>query len=266
MVLVIVVAVLALLAGLAANRFLRPLLLSEDDDAGMAVKDLVGPLLTLTVLLLAFVLVTANGSYGKAEVASRGEARAVDQLVEAAEYAPEAQRAEIQADAVCYARAVRDREWPAMADGNGSPAPSVWSTDFRRVFREVQGKPVFGMLVAADNKRSEEREERLTQATASIPSTILWFLLATLVITVMALGICLPRRNNRGQILTLIVITALLTTTLCIIRDVDRPFGGIIDVQPTAITEAERQANRDFLTHHTAAELPCDDHGTRRSA
>ncbi|MFJ3769591.1 hypothetical protein ACIPQJ_33775 [Streptomyces sp. NPDC090082] len=30
--------------------------LSEDDDPGMAVDDLIGPLLTLTVLLLAFVL------------------------------------------------------------------------------------------------------------------------------------------------------------------------------------------------------------------
>ncbi|MGW7052957.1 bestrophin-like domain [Streptomyces sp. NPDC054887] len=265
MILVIVVAVLALLAGLAANRFLRPRLLDEDDDSGMAVKDLVGPLLTLTVLLLAFVLVTANGSYGKAEVASRGEARAVDQLVEAAEYAPAAPRAAIQADAVCYARAVRVQEWPAMGDGKGSAAPSIWSTDFRRVFREVEGKPVFGMLVAADNKRSEEREERLTQATASIPSVILWFLLATLVITVMALGTCIPRRNNRGQIITLAVITALLTATLCIIRDVDRPFGGIIDVQPTAITEAERQAERDFLARHTAAELPCDNQGNRRT-
>ncbi|MFH8295435.1 hypothetical protein [Streptomyces sp. NPDC018059] len=263
MVLIIVVAVLALLAGLAANRFLRPRLVSEDDDAGMCVKDLVGPLLTLTVLLLAFVLVTANGSYGKAEVAARGEARAVDQLVEAAEYAPAAQKATIQADAVCYARAVRTREWPAMADGDGSPAPSVWSTDLRRVFREVEGKPVFGMLVAADNKRSEEREERLTQATASIPSAILWFLLATLVITVMALGTCIPRRNNRGQIITLTVITALLTATLCIIRDVDRPFGGIIDIKPTPITDVEHQAERDFLAHHTAADLPCDRNGNR---
>ncbi|MEV1025059.1 hypothetical protein [Streptomyces sp. NPDC050264] len=265
MVLVIVVAAVALLAGLAANHWLRPRLLNEDDDTGMAVKDLVGPLLTLTVLLLAFVLVTANGSYGKAEVASRGEARALDQLVESAEYAPETQRGEVQADAVCYARAVRAKEWPAMADGNASAAPSVWSTDFRRVFREVNGKPVFGMLVTADNKRSDEREERLTQATASIPSAILWFLLATLVITVIALGICLPRRNNRGQIITLVVITALLTTTLCIIRDVDRPFGGTINVRPTAITEAERQATRDFLTHHTAADLPCDDNGNRRN-
>nr|WSW71118.1 hypothetical protein OG461_35785 [Streptomyces sp. NBC_00995] len=266
MVLVIVVAVIALLVGLAASRWLRPRLLSEDDDTGMAVKDLVGPLLTLTVLLLAFVLVTANGSYGKAEVASRGEARALDQLVEIAEYAPQAQRARIQADAVCYARAVRTKEWPAMSDGHGSAAPSMWSTDFRQTFSTLQVKPVFGMLIAADNKRSDEREERLTQASASIPSTIFWFLLATLFVTVVALGICLPRKNNRGQLITLTVITALPTTMLVIIRDVDRPFGGMIDVAPTAITEVERQGTRDFLAHHPASDLPCDSRGARRAA
>ncbi|MGQ4489999.1 hypothetical protein ACN6LM_000424 [Streptomyces sp. SAS_281] len=199
MVLVIVVAVIALLAGLAANRWLRPRLVSEDDDTGMAVKALVGPLLTLTELLLAFVLVTANGSYGKAEQASRGGAKALDQLVEVSEYAPEAQRAQIQADAVCYAPAVRFVEWPAMSDGNGSTAPSVWSTQVRRSFRSLEGEPVFGMLIAADNKRSDEREERLTQANASIPSAIFWFLLATLFVTVVALGICLPRKNNERQ-------------------------------------------------------------------
>jgi hypothetical protein len=264
--LVIVVAVIALLAGLAANRWLRPRLLDVGDDEGMAVKDLVGPLLTMTVLLLSFVLVTANGSYGKAETASRGEARALDQLVETAEYVPATERARVQADAVCYARAVRVHEWPAMSDGNGSAAPSVWSTDLRESFKGLAGQSAFGMLVAADNKRSDEREERLTQATSSIPGTIFWFLLATLVITVAALGVCLPRRNNRGQILTLVVITALLTTALVIIRDVDRPFGGVINVSPTAITEVGRQAERDFTAHQPASALPCDANGNRHSA
>ncbi|MFI5531795.1 hypothetical protein ACIA8O_25010 [Kitasatospora sp. NPDC051853] len=263
MVLVIAVAACALLLGLAANRFLRPLLLKEDDGTGMAVKDLVGPLLTLTVLLLAFVLVTANGSYGKAEVASRGEARALDQLVETAEYAPAAQRDRIQADCVCYARAVREQEWPAMGDGHGSTAPNAWSGDLRQTFAQLQGQSVFGMLVSADNKRSDERDERLTQASPNIPSAVLWFLLATLTVTVVALGICLPRRDNRGQVLTLALITCLLTTTLVLIRDVDRPFGGIIDVKPEAITEVERQAHRDLLAHDPAAKLPCDEAGNR---
>ncbi|MBQ0851049.1 MULTISPECIES: hypothetical protein [Streptomyces] len=265
MILVIVVAAVALLAGLAANRYLRPRLMS-DDDAGMAVKDLVGPLLTLTVLLLAFVLVTASGSHGKAEVAARGEARALDQLAEIADYTPAAERQRVQADTICYARAVRAYEWPAMADGKGAAEPSVWSTDLRRSFRDLEGKPVFGMLIGADNKRSDERAERLTQATPSIPSAIFWFLLATLTLTIVTLAVCLPRRNNRGQLVVLTVITALLTTTLCIIRDVDRPFGGIIDVEPTAIAEIERQATRDFLANHEAADLPCGDKGDRRAA
>ncbi|MFG2452876.1 hypothetical protein ACGFSG_26210 [Streptomyces sp. NPDC048512] len=152
-----------------------------------------------------------------------------------------------------------------MPDGNGSRAPSVWSTDFRQTFRPLEGKPVFGMLIAADSKRSDEREERLTQASASIPSAIFWFLLATLFVTVVALGICLPRKNNRGQLITLIVITALLTTMLVIIRDVDRPFGGIINVSPTAISEVERQAHRDFVAHHPAVGIPCGARGTRRA-
>ncbi len=103
---------------------------------------------------------TAN-SYGKAEVASRGEARALDQLIETAEYAPRTERKRIQADAACYARAVRTQEWRRMADGKGSMAASVWSTDVRRAFRPLEGEPVFGMLIAADNERSDEREERL---------------------------------------------------------------------------------------------------------
>ncbi|MFE9839082.1 hypothetical protein ACFYP4_28675 [Streptomyces sp. NPDC005551] len=150
--------------------------------------------------------------------------------------------------------------------GGGSPAPSVWSTDFRQTFRTMADKPAFGMLVSADSKRSDEREERLTQASASIPSAIFWFLLATLFITVVALGVCLPRRNNRGQLITLTVITVLLTAMLIIIRDVDRPFGGIIDVNPTAIAEVERQATRDFLAHNGADDIPCDDQGDRRPA
>lgn len=62
------------------------------------------------------------------------------------------------------------------------------------------------------------------------------------------------------------MITALLTTTLCIIRDVDRPFGGIINVEPTAMADAEHQATRDFTANHPATELPCTANGDRRTA
>lgn len=145
--------------------------------------------------------------------------------------------------------------------GKGCPRGRAWSG-------RAKGCPLCGGERTFRLFREPSRaahDQRLTQATASVPSAVVWFLLATLIITVTALGVCLPRRNNRGRLITLVVITALLTTALCIIRDVDRPFGGIVDVRPTAIAEAERQATRDFTANQPAAELPCDDRGDRRA-
>ncbi|AYV32323.1 hypothetical protein EES41_36810 (plasmid) [Streptomyces sp. ADI95-16] len=78
MTLLIVSASLALIAGLSASRYLRPGVLNEDGDTGMAGMGLVGPLPTPAVPLPAFVLATANGSHGTAGAAARGEARKVN--------------------------------------------------------------------------------------------------------------------------------------------------------------------------------------------
>ncbi|MGW5862607.1 bestrophin-like domain [Streptomyces sp. NPDC055239] len=264
MIAVLVVAVLALVGSIVANHYLRPRLVDEDEDKGMSVRDLVGPLQTLTILLLAFTLVSASASYGRAETAARGEAHALDHLAELAEYAPKEQTQRLQSDAICYARAVRTKEWPAMRDGSGSPAPSVWTRDFRHAFTELKGETTFGMLVAADSKRSEAREERLVQSSPSIADPIFWFLLVALALTIIALGLSLPTRNNRGQLTALVIITVLLTTTLVIIRDVDRPFGGFIDVPPTAIANVEQQITKDFkAANHKMADIPCDGSGIK---
>ncbi|WP_232733937.1 hypothetical protein [Kitasatospora sp. CB02891] len=63
-------------------------------------------------------------------------------------------------------------------------------------------------------------------------------------------------RNSRGS----------RSATLVLIRDLDRPFGGIIDVKPDAIAELERQAHRDFLTDVPNGQLPCDEKGNRTTA
>ncbi|MFE0186606.1 hypothetical protein [Streptomyces sp. NPDC058989] len=229
----------------------------------MSVRDLVGPLLTLTVLLLAFTLVTASSSYKSAEEAVRAEAHAVDNLAEVAEYAPKAQRDRLQADVICYARAVRAHEWPAMADGNSSNVASTWSTDFREAFKGMPEHSSFGMLVSADNQRAKARQDRLAESTPALPSLIFWFLLVTMTVTVIALGLCLPRKNNKAQLSALVLVTALLAATLVITRDAEQPFGGAIDVKSTALADVENQASRPFLAGRSAYHLPCDAQGTR---
>ncbi|GAA2286688.1 hypothetical protein GCM10010145_66850 [Streptomyces ruber] len=260
----VVVAAAALLVGIALQRVLRRRE-STADDAGLSVKDLVGPVQTLTVLILAFVLATAASSYGKAEEAVRSEANAVDKLAEVTDYVPAAaQRSRLLGDIVCYTRAVRHFEWPAMADGTDSAVPSVWSTDLRRVFKEVgTDQPAFGMLVSADDDRSRARQARLSEATASVPPAVYWFMLLLLAVTIVSLALCIPRRNNRPQIAALAVATVLLTATLALVHDTERPFGGLVGVDATAITDVQRQATRDYQADNPDGTLPCTTDGDK---
>lgn len=258
----IIVAAVALLAAFAANRFLRPRLVSAEDE-GMSVRDMIGPMQTLTVLLLAFVLAISSASYSKADDAARAEAHALDHLAEVAAYVPEAPRLRLRADVVCYARAVRVSEWPAMENGSKSPRPDVWSEDFRGTFIGLRSEPSFGMLVSADESRSAQREQRLAQASPTIPPAIMWFLLSTLTITVVGLGVSIPHRNNGAQLTALFVITALLTSALVMIYTIDRPFAGFIHIDPTAIQEVEKETLRDLRAAPSGFLLPCDSAGRR---
>ncbi|WP_329376366.1 hypothetical protein OG625_02280 [Streptomyces sp. NBC_01351] len=261
----IVVAAVALLASIAANRYLRPRVVS-DDDPGMSVRELIGPMQTLTVLLLAFVLATSAASYSKADDAARAEAHALDHLAEVASYLPDAHRTRLQSDVVCYARAVRQMEWPAMADGRSASEPGVWSGDFRRSFRELRADQSFGMLVAADENRSAQRQQRLAQASPTIPPPIMWFLLIALALTILGLGISIPHRNNGAQLVALTVITALLTSALVMIYTIDRPFAGFIHISPTAIQAIEQETFQELTAARAGTLLPCDGSGLALAA
>lgn len=85
MIVTIVVAAVALALGLTAHHFLRRND-TDADDEGLSVRDLISPVQTLTVLILAFVLATAAGSYNRAEEAVHNEANAADHLAETADF------------------------------------------------------------------------------------------------------------------------------------------------------------------------------------
>lgn len=263
MIITIVVAGLALVGGVLANRLLHRRAVGDDNE-GLSVSDLTAPMQTMTILVLAFVLAMAASSHGNADEAALTEAAAVDHMYEVADFAPAAQRVRLQGDVVCYARAVRTVEWPALAQGHSSPASSVWSTDFRLTLAELGAGPSFEMLVAADDKRSQARQTRLAESNPTIPGTIYWYMLVSLAVTIIALGVCLPRTGNRPQLVALSVITALLTGALLMIRDVERPFTGLVRVKPTAIAEAEAQATREFRAAYGMGGLPCDARGRRQ--
>ncbi|WP_052862865.1 bestrophin-like domain [Streptomyces niger] len=261
MLIFIVVAVLALCVGIALNRFLRPRLGIQNEES-LRVRDLVGPLQTLTVLLVAFTLAMASTSHGKAKEAVRTEANALENLAEVAEYTPAPLRQRLRADVVCYARAVRHQEWPAMDAGHGSTAPNAWSTDMRVAFKDLSdGHPSFSLLANANKNRSEARQTRLAESAPTIPDTVLAFMLASLAVSVAAMGLATPRQNNKAHLTAITVVTALLTTALVIIHDVERPFAGTVAIPATAMANVEHETTQEYRDAHGAADLPCDQHG-----
>src|SRR5258706_16336125 len=71
---------------------------------------------TIFAVLVGFVFLLSFQSYQNARSSSQDESIATVGLFTSADHFAPRDRAGLQADTVCYARAVADVEWPAMAD------------------------------------------------------------------------------------------------------------------------------------------------------
>ncbi|MFD5248418.1 hypothetical protein ACFWIW_28020 [Amycolatopsis sp. NPDC058340] len=252
---------IALLGGLVTNRLIRARK-SADDGESPSVTDLISPLETFAVLMLAFVIVVAAESYGEAEDGASAEAEVVDHFFETAEYLPEPFRRELQAGAVCYTRAVHEFEWKALADGQSAKEPSVWSSGFRDTFKQIPERDgVFEILVQADTDRSVARSTRIAEADPSIPDIVFWFMALALALTIAAYAYSLPKRNAGFHILAVVLLSALFAASLVLVKDIDTPFGGLVRIEPTQMEKTENDITEDFTKTYGPGRLPCDDRG-----
>jgi hypothetical protein len=99
----------------------------RDPTRGTAIFGTIG---TGFAVLLAFVVLVAFQSYGRAKAGAESEAVAVVELFRTAEFFPAAERDELQAAALCYARAAVS-EWQPMRDGERSAAGDTWVARLR---------------------------------------------------------------------------------------------------------------------------------------
>jgi hypothetical protein len=157
-----------------------------------------------------------------------------------AAYYPPSQRDELRSDFVCYGRAVVDQEWPAMRHGHPSPLVDYWIEAYRAAFerldlsspREQLG---FQDLLNLAGKRTEGRQQRLSQDTPSVP-TPLW--LALLLGGCVAVGaqLCLAGSRVRTHALLVAGLASIIAAGLVVVYYLDHPYqphtGGI---QPSAM-------------------------------
>jgi hypothetical protein len=125
-------------------------------------------------VLLAFVVIEAYDSYNEARSGAEDEAEAVLQLSRTVEaFSPDDTR-RLEAELICYGRAVIEHGWPAMRDGRGSRVVNQWGTRFRESALHVEiesfiEQASFRQLLVEQDQRIEGRRTRLAEAVREVP-------------------------------------------------------------------------------------------------
>ena len=189
----------------------------------------------LFAVVLAFVTLAAFQTYNSAKAGAQTEAAALLDMSRTAAVFPPSQRDQLRADLICYGRAVVDQEWPAMGKGHASPLVDHWIDAYRAEFgrlviRSPREQLSFQDLLNLANVRTAGRQQRLSQATPSVP-TPLWLALVFGGCVVVALQLSLAGSRVRVHSLLVAGLASLIAAGLLIIYVLDHPYqshtGGI---------------------------------------
>jgi hypothetical protein len=260
--LVIIVVVLAGALGLLAQRRLARRVVTESQDSaeGIPLTDLLAPVRILVALVLAFVLVQTFSSYEDASDAADDEASAVSTEAVAAALLPSPTGPQLVGLLRCYARAVAGPGWASLEVSRQTS--SISSDADARVAAAVARAQQAGIsetlvpeVVAAERARAEERRVRLAEAAPSVPAIVTALLIGCVAITVASTAAFAGRRIRPSLRWTLLGLTTLIfTASLLVILDLDRPFGGVARIEPTAMRAVEEQIGATAF----GADPPCD--------
>lgn len=262
-ILIVVCLLAALVAGLMANRWVRPF--ADSEIRGVKLEALVSPMVSMSVLILAFVLVQTFASYGRARDSAGEEARKIDFLYETAGYVGERQARDLQAGTACYARVIDELEWPTTGDGETAAEASVWTGEMRRVYGELidqGGEQPTPLILTTDSQRGEARSRRLTEARPALPTAITILMVASTTIGLFVLAtFTLQAVKRNTQVFALVGLATILIVVQLAIADMDRPYSGFIEVPPTDVERVAGDLGEDFGEDWPGQELPCDAQG-----
>ena len=263
-----VIIAVALSAGVIANHWVRPF--AKTEVQGIKLEVLLRPLLTLTVLLLSFVLVQAFGSYNRVRAAEGEEARRLAFEYEVAGYFDDDVAVPVQTALVCYGRAVVNVEWPALSSGiQLHPLPTDWAAEVDVVLAEIAAgddtDQPYGTLLGAERDRANARGKRLIEAEPAVPFSVRLLMVLVSAVSLAAIAaFTLPYISRGVQIGALVVMAVVFLAMHWTIYEIDHKFDGVIQVEPAEMELLTTAIADDFAERHPDVVLPCDEQGRPR--
>jgi hypothetical protein len=255
----------AVAVGVIANHWVRPF--AKTEVQGIKLEVLIKPLLTLTVLLLSFVLVQAFSSYNRVRSAESEEARRLAFEYEVGGYFDDDIALPVQTALVCYGRAVASVEWPALAGGiQLHPLPTQWAGEVEMVLAQIAASDdtdqPYGTLLGADRDRADARGKRIIEAEPAVPFSVrLLMVLVSAVALAAIAAFTLPYISRGVQIGALVVMAVVFLAMHWTIYEIDHKFDGVIQVEPVEMILLSTAMADQFAERHPDVVLPCDERG-----
>lgn len=238
--------------------------LFQRDFQGVKIEAFIGPVVTLTVFLTAFVVSQATQTFQRAGSQSASEATAVSMLYEHGGMLPDGRGRALQAASVCYARSVINVEWPAMERGSSSTEADHWVQQFDTEILSVLDAPgvIVGQLVGLNRTQSESRQMRLYEARPHLPQLTIVLMIASVIGVILLLcSLAIPDIRRRVLVPIALAMAVLLGGTLYLVEQLEEPFSGLIRVKPGLMLSVEKKMSSNFEVRYPDATLPCDAEG-----
>ena len=217
--------------------------------------------LTAYSFILAFILAASLANYNFASESSAREATALTTFAHSVVGLPPDVRDVEQHQGICYARAVIQYEWPAMARHETSQQTSAALNGLFEPLIELKTRPGGSTTDITDvetDLRSivSERTNRIKASNYKLPSLLWIFIFVGAVINILIMALLLSRTNFWTRILLLTTLVFVVTLVISIVSALERPFGNSpIRVEPVAM-ESFLATRAEFL-RDPSADRPC---------
>ncbi len=241
-ILIVVVPVLAAVAGLIlVQRLVPPTLREEHNDVAGFIYAVIG---VAYAVLLAFVVVVVWEEFREASLTVESEANELAGLYFLADEFPDPSKERVQDLVRSYARTVVEDEWPLMAEGKESNRANTLLRELRLAVQDAGANaPVGEVLIDQSLTRLHEmgdaRRIRLLEAREGLP-TILWVVLVGGAVVTVGFTYLFGLKNNWVHAVMVACLTLLICGILFTISALEYPFAGEVKVQPQAIEQVLR--------------------------
>ncbi len=195
-------------------------------------------------VLLAFAVIVVWERYTDADVQVAHEAGAATTIYRLSDGLDEATGQPLRETLTFYLRTAIERDWPAMEKGEDNPdTTAALDALYARVVEfsprtDRESQIMYELLYELD-QLTEARRNRLVSASGHVPG-MLWAVLLGGGLLTVSYTLFFGNRNLRAQSMMTGMLTLLITSVLLVVIGIDRPFAGIVRVEPEALVAVAR--------------------------